>query len=52
MMLLQFDPGSISKTLNLSLLLFIEQSGFQNHAPPPAQLEKLVVRIHMSSPKG
>ena len=26
-----FDPGSTSKTLNLSLLRFNERSGFQNN---------------------
>ena len=28
----QFDPGSTSKTLNLSLLRFNERSGFENLA--------------------
>jgi len=31
MTLSRFDFNSTSKTLNLSLLLFIEWSGFQNH---------------------
>ena len=30
MMSSQFDPGSTSKTLNISLLRFNERSGFQN----------------------
>ena len=29
----RFDLGLISKTLNLYFLRFIEQSGFEDHAP-------------------
>ena len=40
MTLSRFDHGPISKTLNLSLLRFIERSGFQNYGLHLTSLQK------------